>query len=477
MSEIAAAQKRPVSLWTRAAYGFGAAAYGIKNNGFDYFFLIFYSQVMGVSAYLVSLALLIALTFDAVSDPLIGFTSDYTSSRWGRRHPYMYVAAVPVAIGYFFVWNPPSSLSGDELFPFIVGISIVVRTLITLYEIPSSALVAEITDDYDERTSMLTYRSFFGWTGGTLMETATTLLLLVPTDEIANGMFNVEGFNQMGLLGASLVFLVIVGSALGTHSFIPNLKAPPPRRALSIKRIYSEIFETLATKSFLALFLAAMCGAIGSGVAATLSYYVYTFIFEFSSQQIGYISVSVVLSAIIAFVAAPLIGKTLDKKRGAIVIGLFAFTIVPAPVILWLLGLMPENGSPELFPPYLCIIIVDVSLIITYQVMSGSMIADLVEEAELRTERRSEGIFFASVTFVRKITQGLGAAFAGLILTVSQFPAGAIPGEVPNEVLTNFALVYAPTLLTVWMLMIFCLSIYSVDRAQHEENLKALGRT
>ena len=69
------------------------------------------------------------------------------------------------------------------------------------------------------------------------MATAITLLLLVPTDEIANGMFNVEGFNQMGLLGASLVFLVIVGSSLGTHSSIPNLKAPPPRRALSIKRI------------------------------------------------------------------------------------------------------------------------------------------------------------------------------------------------------------------------------------------------
>jgi Na+/melibiose symporter-like transporter len=104
------------------------------------------------------------------------------------------------------------------------------------------------------------------------------------------------------------------------------------------------------------------------------------------------------------------------------------------------------------------------------------MIADLVEEAELRTERRSEGVFFASVTFVRKITQGLGAAFAGLILTVSQFPAGAQPGEVSNEVLRDFVVVYAPTLLTVWMLMILCLSMYTVDRIQHEENLKALGR-
>ena len=82
------------------------------------------------------------------------------------------------------------------------------------------------------------------------MATATKLFLLVPAGEIAIGMFNVEGFNQMGLLGASLMFLVVVGSARGTHSYIPNLKAPPPRRALSIKRIYSEIFATLETNSF-----------------------------------------------------------------------------------------------------------------------------------------------------------------------------------------------------------------------------------
>ena len=102
---------KSVSLGNKIAYGFGSVAFGVKNNGFDYFFLIFYSQVMGVSAYLVSLALLIALVFDALSDPLIGYLSDNTRSRWGRRHPYMYAAAMPVALGYYFVWNPPASLS------------------------------------------------------------------------------------------------------------------------------------------------------------------------------------------------------------------------------------------------------------------------------------------------------------------------------------------------------------------------------
>ena len=86
---------RQVSLGRKVAYGFGSVAFGVKSNGFDYFFLIFYSQVMGVSAYLVSLALMVALIVDALSDPLIGYLSDNTRSRWGRRHPFMYAAALP----------------------------------------------------------------------------------------------------------------------------------------------------------------------------------------------------------------------------------------------------------------------------------------------------------------------------------------------------------------------------------------------
>ena len=144
-----------VSFANKVAYGIGSVASGVKNNGFDYFLLFFYSQVMGVSASLVSAALAIALVFDAISDPLIGYFSDNTRTSWGRRHPYMYGAAVPVTLCYFFLWNPPGQLSGDELFPFLVAISILIRTLITVYEIPSSALAAEMTDDYDERTSLL----------------------------------------------------------------------------------------------------------------------------------------------------------------------------------------------------------------------------------------------------------------------------------------------------------------------------------
>ncbi|MEL0152899.1 MAG: MFS transporter [Halieaceae bacterium] len=466
---------RPVSIGRKVAYGFGSVAFGVKSNGFDYFFLIFYSQVMGVSAYLVSLALMIALIVDALSDPLIGYLSDNTRSRWGRRHPFMYAAAIPASVAYYFVWNPPAGLEGDALFPYIVTLAILVRTLITVYEIPSSSLVAEMSDDYDERTSMLSYRYFFGWTGGTLMGAFATIFILVPTATISNGMFNVEGHGQVGAIAATVIFLAIMISALGTHKMIPELKPPPPARQMSVGLIYREVFETLASRSFLALFLAALFGAVASGVSTTLSFYFSTFFWGFSTEQIGLISLSVVISALMAFFISPAISKRLGKKRGAITIGLMAFTVAPAPIFLRLLGLMPENGDPALFPLVLSIIVVDVALIIAYQTLSSSMIADLVEEAEIKTQRRNEGVFFASVTFVRKVTQGIGAAVAGVLLTISQFPVGATPDQVPESVLTTFGWLYVPVIFGLWMIMIACLSLYSVDRKKHEANLKALA--
>lgn len=465
-----------VGLGSKLAYGFGSIAFGVKNNGFDYFLLFFYSQVMGVSASLVSMALAIALAFDAISDPLIGFFSDNTRTRWGRRHPYMYGAAVPVTVCYFFLWNPPSQLSGDELFPFLVAISILVRTLITVYEIPSSALVAEMTDDYDERTSLLSYRYFFGWSGGTIMATVATLVLLVPTAQISDGMFNVAGYQQMGFVAAGFIFVAITVSALGTHGLIPHLKTPPPKRALSIRGIFREIFDTLATRSFAALFLSAMCGAVATGMVASLAYLLYTFMWGFTSQQIGIISASVVISAVLALLISPVISKKLGKKRGAIAVGVLAFTVNPAPIVLRLLDLMPENGDPILFPLYLGIIVVDVALIIVYQTLGSSMIADLVEDAEVRTNKRSEGVFFASVTFIRKTTQGIGVVAAGLLLSYSEFPEGATPDQVPVSVVHDLATIYVPLVILLWSLMILCISLYQVDRTTHEENLQSLGR-
>ena len=467
---------KKLSFRNKLAYGFGSVSFGTVANGFDYFFLIFYSQILGVDAHLVGLALLIALIVDSLSDPIIGYLSDNTHSRWGRRHPFMYAAVIPVSVTYYFIWNPPASLSGNELFPYILVMAIGVRTLITLFEIPNSALVAEMTEDYDERTNILSYRFFFGWVAGVAMGFYAFTFLLVPTETIANGLFNIAGYGEMGLTAAIVIFIVILISSLGTHSLIPYLNPPPPRATLSIQRIYREIFETLRNRSFIALFSAALMGAIGTGISAGLFTYINSFFWGFSTIQVGQLNASIIISAIIALLISPIISRRLGKKRAAIIIGLLAFTILPVTIVLRLLGVMPENGDSQLFPLMLMITVVDVSLIISYQTITQSMIADLVEDSEVQTGRRSEGVFFASMTFIKKFVQGFGVLMATTILTMAQFPAGVAPGEVPSDALFRLGAYYVPAVVTVWMLMIVFISKYSVSRDTHNANLSKLGR-
>ena len=152
-----------------------------------------------------------------------------------------------------------------------------------------------------------------------------------------------------------------------------------------------------------------------------------------------------------------------------------AFLGAPLPIVLRLLGLLPENGDPLVFWFVLITTMIDVGLIICFQILAASMLADLVEQAELKTGRRSEGLFFAASTFVRKAVQGLGVITAGFVLSAAQFPAGAAQGEVPEEALRNLGLYYAPTILALWMAMMAVMSTYKLSREGHEENLRQLA--
>src|SRR4051812_34793058 len=158
-----AAEVRPrqTSLWTRLAYGLGNGAIGVKDNGFSYFLLMFYSQVAGLDARLVGLALTIALVVDAFIDPILGYWSDNVRSRWGRRHPFMYAAAVPLAGLYFMLWSPPAGTSPSVLFVYLLALAVAIRICVSVYQVPSNALAAELTQNYDERSTLLAFRLFF----------------------------------------------------------------------------------------------------------------------------------------------------------------------------------------------------------------------------------------------------------------------------------------------------------------------------
>lgn len=215
---------------------------------------------------------------------------------------------------------------------------------------------------------------------------------------------------------------------------------------------------------------------MASGLAAGLVFYFGTYFWGFSPEQLGMITLGVFVSAIIGSTLAPIITRKFGKKRGAIIIGLIAFLGAPMPIFLRLTGVLPDNDSPFIFWFYLIANTIDVGLIICYQILAASMIADLVEQAEVKTGRRSEGLFFAASTFMRKWGEGLDVVMAGFVITGVGLATGAQQGEVPEEILWNLGAVYVPTILALWIAMISCIGFYSLDRSGHEDNLHELAK-
>lgn len=462
-------------LLARLSFGIGGAADGIKNNGFDFVLLLFYSQVLGLPALWVALALWIALVFDAVSDPAVGYWSDNLRSRFGRRHPLIYGAIIPVSLAYYFIWNPPSDFSNISLFVWLLALVIFIRLMFTLYEVPSTALAAELTQDYDLRTSLVAYRSFFAWFGGLTLQVILFAVLLQPSETDASGFFHLPGWSTYGLLAACTIMAAMAITGLGTHAEIPHLPGPPPHGAKTLGQVFAEIWETLSNPSFRVLFLSTLVGLFAGGISAALNQYINGFFWGFTNEQIAGLTLPVYLSAALAAGLAPIAGRILGKKKAAISIGILAFAIAPAPIIARQFGLLPPNGTDALYLIILSVTIVDLALIISYQILAASMVTDIVEESELSTGRRSEGLLFAGLSFIRKLSQGLGILMASVILSLAQITPQMSPSETSEESLRALGWGYALTLIVLWTLMLVCISFYRISREGHEQNLEKLA--
>lgn len=462
---------------TTILYGIGAVAFGVKDNGFSAFLLLYYNQVLGLPEAWVGFGIMVALVLDGIFDPLVGYASDHLHSRWGRRHPFMYAAALPVAVSYWFLWNPPAGLSQGQLLAYFLTTAVLVRMLIAVYEIPSASLVPELTDQYDERTAVLSYRFFFGWWGGLTMAVIAYAVFLQPDAEHPVGVLNPDGYHHYGTVAAAIMMIAILASAIGTHSFIPRLRRPPERRHTGLAGAFHELLETLRNRSFLAIFCAGIFASMAAGLGASVGIYFNTYFWEFTSSEISVFSLSMFVSAGLAVSIAPGLSRRWGKKAGAIGVSIAAVAMSPLPITLRLLNLLPANRTPVLFWILVGFNLVGVMLVIMSSILTASMVADIVEDSEIATGRRSEGVFIAANSFVQKATSGVGVFASSLLLGAIGFPRNAKPGAVDPEIVRTLGLVYAPVLVVFYLVAIAFLSSYRIDRATHESNVERLQRS
>jgi Na+/melibiose symporter-like transporter len=469
------ARRAMASTRTKFLYGFGSVAFGVNDQSFAYILTFFYNAVLKVPALWVGTAILFVMAFDALADPIVGQVSDNLRTRLGRRHPFMYASAIPVAIAYLLLWNPPH-WSATALFYYLIVTAILVRTFITLYEIPSSSLVAELTPDYDQRTSFFSWRNLFAWLGGLLMALLAFGVFFAPDKAHPQGQLNPAGYIPYSLTGAALIAVAILLSAAGTHRFIPNF-AVPPKRKLTVVQTIREMIETLTHGSLAVLVISSLFSAIAAGTLAALNIYFNTYFWRLSSAEIFLLTIVLVPGAVIAWAIATPIARRLGKKAAVIMLWITATAFYWFPMAARIVGYFPANGSPLLVPLLLVFGTIGTTLSIACDIIISSMLADIVEDSQLRTGRRSEGLFFAARSLVTKAVSGVGGFVAGVLVWFVHLPEGADPATLNPQIPINLALVYFPVVFTLYAVALGCLAFYRIDREKHEANLRQLAET
>ena len=383
----------------------------------------------------------------------------------------MYGAALPVAVFFFLLWHPPE-LSEFGLFVYLTVVAVLVRIFITLYEIPSSAIVAELTDDYDERTRLLSYRYMWGWFGGLFVAVLNWGIFMV-----VYGATSAMTYEVYGAVGSVIIFIAIVGSSVGLHKYIPYLMPPPVRRSNRLKQYAADLRETLSNRNFAALFLAGLFAALGHGVATNFDTYIVTHFWEFTAEQWRWVVISLFASAVVPVFLTPMLTARWDKKRAAMGIYGFQICFAALPFILRLAGWFPENDSAWLYPIIWAHTLINVVMVVSFGVVQSSMLADIVEHSEMSTGRREEGLFFASRTFAQKAASGGGAFIAGVSLDFIEFPTNAQVGEVAPSVIWDMGFIYGPMLMLFYFLALGAISYYRITREGHDGRVAELRGT
>ena len=418
-----------------------------------------------------SLALAIAMLWDAVSDLLLGHWSDKTSSRYGRRHPFMYAAVLILPITFYCLFNPIIELNEGNTFAYVLTMAILIRTGTTLFEVPSTALLPDLESDYDRRNKWLALRHAFGWYGGNGLHTINFMFWVGDY-----GVASQECYSIYGAVGGFLIAATIITSALGTQKEAAALPRPAETFKFNeVTREVGQIFQSIKNRNFAALFFYGLTVGIAAGLGMALYLYNTTYFFGFSGPQIAFTGVGIMVSPAIAYWAAPFVGRRYGKKPAAIGAILVNISLYPIPYILLLNGFWPEIGSWLSLYIYTAFVVTEVVCSIIGGVLLDSMMADVVEESEVVTSRRSEGLFYAARGFAAKAISAGGIVGAGAIVSLVGLDNITSVEMVTQQIRLDLATLFLPLYCGLFLLGLYIVSKYRIDREGHSSNLQTLS--
>lgn len=449
---------------TKLGFGVGGIAEGAIYIAFNTWNFLFYNQVLGLSGTLAGLAVTISLLLDAIADPVVGSITDRWRSKLGRRHPFLYASALPLALSFYLLYVPPSGLSGVPLFLWFTFFATIHRQALTLYQVPHLALGAELSSDYHQRSVVLAYGALFGVLGGTI----TAFFGWTLFSKVPGGTTVRTGYPIMAAGVAIIAALAILISAHTTRDQIPRLIQPKfQHERFGLRRMLSEIRDCMSNRNYLVLLIGMFFVSATLGTRETLLSYTSLFFWELPADKIRLFSLAIAPANIVAFFLAVGMHRRFDKRNTIVAALLMIVFAGSAPVLGRLAGVMPANHAPGLLGILLLSTSVVYLAFAVLTISALSALADIADEHELNTGRRQEGVFFAARTFFAKLSSGFGHIIAGAALDLIHFPAGAKPGQVAHDVVVALGVIEGPVATIPTAIAIFFYAAYNIDRQKH----------
>ena len=474
-----------IPLRTKVWFGVGTVGETATNWIFNALTFIYYQQILELSASLAALAVSIAIFADAISDPLIGSISDRFKSRFGRRHPFMFFAPLPLALSIFLIFNPPDFVldSQTSLFIWLTVFTICMRTFVTFFGVPHLAMGAELSTDYIERTNVMSFNNLFGYYGALLMHCFVWFFVfgyLFAAEGAPLGGAQLYKPAYVPVVGfcCVLVAVTIFCCAWFTRDRIPFMNQPPSDgKPFSFFQLFKDVGEAVQNRNYLFLLIGLFFLSLTIGTHETLSIYMATFFWELSPYQIGFLAIANIIGFHLGFFFASVAHERFDKRWTIVcsAAGLSFFWSLA--VTLALLGFAPENSTWTLvvFIIFWTIFSSLFGSVVNISVMSA--LADITDEHEAKTGRRQEGIFYSARMFFSKTSNAIGHVVAGIAIEYYVLlPPGSIQGQVPEDVLFRLGVVDGPFAMIWGLIAAVFYAGYRIDKKSYErvqDQLKA----
>lgn len=408
--------------------------------GLSMAFMLFYcTNVLAIPPALAGIALLIPRIIDAFTDPLMGALSDRTRSSLGRRRLYLLIGAPLLALSFASVFFVDPNMPLYPRMGLLMLLFLASNLAVTVYEIPYSAMVAEMTTEYRQRINLTGYKMMAARIG-IIMALFVGPFIFRSTDDLASG---------FRLLGVSAGLFILV---TGLWGFFSTKDAPRIDSVAHRFSVRAELDAVVGNKPFRTLWLTFLCQNLAIGASATTLIYFITYVMQMDPRLAGpYLAVGGIASAL----ATPIwvyVARALGKRRAyfvalggaALLAGCISFIAPGMAVLLFVLlaiAGMADAGT---------------------QLVPNSMVPDTVEVDEARTGERREGALFGAWGFCRKMGMTLGAFLVSLALAAAGFEQGLPAAAQSPDALLGIRLIYAALPCFLWLLAMAVLTRFDL---------------